>query len=319
MRILGAHAALAAATILAAASAHAEQLNVVGNERVEASAVELAFGQPSKGGRYSAAEIEDGVKQLLSSGYFADVRAERGADGVVVRLREQPTIGNIVFNGNDDLNDEALDGVISIAPGVPLTHGAVDRAVTAITKAYAKVGRQDAQVTQRVVTRAGNVADIEFSISEGEKTRVSAITFDGAAAFSQSLLRGVISTKVSTPATAGQDDDIYDVDRAERDAAALTQFYHRNGYVEAVVEGPKVVLDEKAKEIYLAFDIKEGRASKPDESSITSPTRANNRIMWNFPLGPLRAGLAVRGDVNADGRASAFRLPDAPASEFASF
>jgi outer membrane protein insertion porin family len=273
LRILGkTQAALAAATILAATAVHAEQFSVVGNERVDSAVVEQAFGEPSDGRRFSEAELDAGVKQLFSSGFFSDVKVERGKGGLVVRVSELPTVGAIVFNGNDRLKDEALAAVVGLDAGTPLAEGAVDRAVSAIMGAYEKIGRQHAKVSHRSVSRPGNFTDIEFTIEEGEKTKVTSITFEGAAAFPQSRLQGVISTKVSTPLSLVKNDDIYDVDRAERDAAALADFYHDNGYIDAVVEGPEVVLDEKVNEIYLVFNVTEGRQYRVGEVAVENGT-----------------------------------------------
>jgi outer membrane protein assembly complex, YaeT protein len=273
LRILGTtRAALAAATILAATAVHAEHLNIVGNERIDPSVIEQAFGQPSKGGRFSAEELDAGVKQLFASGFFGDVKAERTASGLVVRVKELPTVGNIVFNGNDRLKDEALEAIVKLSTGAPLAEGGVDGAVTTIKEAYEKIGRHKAQVNHRILDRPNNVADIEFTIVEGDKTRVTSITFSGAVAFSESRLQGVISTKVSSPLSLLKNDDVYDLDRAESDVAKLKAFYQENGYIDAVVSGPEVVFDDKVNEIYLVFNIDEGRQYKVGEVAVEDST-----------------------------------------------
>jgi outer membrane protein insertion porin family len=269
LRILGrTRAILTAATILTAYSVQAEQISVVGNERIDASVVEQAFGKPSKGDRYTDSELDAGIKQLFASGYFADVKAEHGKGGLVVRVSERTTVGNVVFNGNDRLKDEALALVVSAAPGTPLAEGETDRDIAAMIAAYGRIGRTQAKVTQRVVRRDGNVADVEFTVEEGEKTKVTSITFDGAKAFSQSRLQGVISTKVSNPLSLIKNDDIYDIDRAERDAAALETFYHDKGYIDAKVSGPEVVSDDKTNEIFMQFSVDEGKQYRVGEVSV---------------------------------------------------
>ncbi|MNU30387.1 Outer membrane protein assembly factor BamA precursor [compost metagenome] len=318
MRILGnTRAALAAAAILTASAVHAEQFSVVGNERVDGSVIEQAFGQPSNGGRFSEAELDAGVKQLFSSGFFADVKVERGKDGLVVQVSELPTVGNIVFNGNDRLKDEALAAAVGMDAGTPLANGAVDRAAKAILTAYEKIGRQHAKLSQRLVNRSGNITDIEFTIDEGEKTKVTSITFEGAKAFSQSRLQGVISTKVSTPLSLVKNDDIYDVDRADQDAVALIAFYHDNGYIDAAVEGPEVVLDEKVNEIYLVFNVNEGRQYRVGEVAVenaagkTEAAEVAPRIATGDVYSPTKARRAAD---KASRKMSRIGVPDAEVS-----
>jgi outer membrane protein insertion porin family len=317
LRILGkTRAALAAATILTATAVHAEQFSVVGNERVDSSVIEQAFGQPSKGDRFTDAELDAGVKQLFSIGFFSDVKVEHGNGGLVVRVSELPTVGNVVFNGNDRLKDEALAAVVGVDAGTPLGAGAVDKAVSAILGAYEKIGRQNAKVSNRVVARPGNYADIEFTIDEGDKTKVTSITFQGASAFSQSRLQGVISTKVSTPLSLVRNDDIYDVDRTERDAAALADFYHDNGYIDAVVEGPEVVLEDKVNEIYLAFNVTEGRQYHVGEvavengagKAVAATAEVSSKVSTGDVYSPSKATKAAE---TASRKMSRIGVPDA--------
>ena len=268
LRILGhTRAALAAATILTAAAVHAEPISVAGNERIDAEVVEQAFGQPS-GKRFSDAELDAGIKQLFASGFFSDVKTRRGNGFLVVHVTELPTIGNVVFNGNERLKDEALASVAGLTPGTPLSDGAIDKAVSAISSAYAKIGRQQARIARKSIIRDGNVADVQLDVIEGGKTRVTSITFEGTGAFSKSRLQGVLATKESNPLSLIKNDDVYDLDRTERDVDALRAFYHDNGYIDAVVSGPEVVLDEKVNEIYLVYSVDEGRQYRVGEVSV---------------------------------------------------
>lgn len=268
MRILvSTRAALAAATILTATAVRAEPIRVTGNERIGADAVEQAFGQPT-GKRFSDEELDAGIKQLFASGFFSDIKTGRGNGFLVVHVTELPTIGNVVFNGNERLKDEALASVAGLTPGTPFSGEALDKAVSAISSAYAKIGRQQARIARKSVIRDGNVADVQIDVVEGDKTRVTSITFEGASSFPKSRLQGVMVTKESGPLSLLRNDDIYDLDRTDRDLEALRAFYHDNGYIDAVVSGPDVVLDEKVNEIYLVYSVNEGRQYRVGEVSV---------------------------------------------------
>ncbi|NTF17974.1 outer membrane protein assembly factor BamA [Agrobacterium rubi] len=271
MRILGhARAALAAATILTATAVQAETISVVGNERIDPSVVEQTFGEAAAS-RYTDAELDIGIKQLFASGFFSDVQASRSNGTLEVRVKELPTVGNVVINGNERINDEALLAVTGLVQGTPLSEGAVVNAVTSMNAAYSKTGRQQSRITHETIMRDGNVADVQFTVSEGDKTRVTSITFEGADAFPVGRLHSALITKVSTPLSLLKNDDIYDIDRTERDVEALRAFYHDNGYIDAVVSGPEVVFDEKVNEIYLVFSVDEGRQYRVGQVSINDP------------------------------------------------
>lgn len=264
MRILGTtHAALLAASLFAATSGHAlaaETVTVAGNQRIDSETVEQTFGVPGGDGRYSAEQIDAGIKQLFSSGFFSDVQVSRADGRVVVTVVEHPYVGNVVFNGNDRIKDDALQTVAGLISGEPFTDARADRAVASINAAYARTGRPNATVTKLVVPRAGgDYVDIQFTVVEGDKTRLSSIEFKGASAFSANRLKGVISTKETGPLSFVKNDDVYDVDRAEADAKALEKFYHDSGYIDAIVSGPEVVQDDKVNELYLVYNVSEGR------------------------------------------------------------
>ena len=278
---------------MAASAAAAEPVTVMGNVRTDASVIEEAFGQASAA-RFSDAELEAGIKKLFASGFFSDVKTTRTNGMLVVRVEEVPTVGTVVFNGNERLKDEALAAAAGLVSGTPMSKHALDQAVSAIGKAYAKIGRQQAQVSKKSVLREGNVADVQFDIVEGGKTRVTSISFEGAKAFPQSRLQGVVATKVSSPLSLIRNDDVYDIDRVEKDAAALASFYRDNGYIDAVVSGPEVVHDEDVNEIYLVFGIDEGRQYKVGSVSVDDPKDRGVEV----------SGIAA-GDVYSPTKASA--------------
>lgn len=278
LRILGnTRAALAAATVLASGIAHAEPISVIGNDRVPTAVIEQVFGSSDRK-RFSDAELDAGIKQLFTSGFFSDVKARRGNGILVVQVVERPVVGHVVFNGNDRLKDEALASVAGLTSGMPLEARSVDRAAAAMSEAYSKVGRQQAKISKRTLIRDGNVADIEFTIVEGEKTKVTSITIEGAQAFSQSRLKGVLLTKESTPLSLVRNDDIYDLEKTEKDVEALRSFYHDAGYIDATVSGPEVVFDDKSNEIYLVYSVSEGRQYRVGEVSVVGSSDAPDAI-----------------------------------------
>src|SRR5262249_7024904 len=78
---------------------------VKGNRRIEADAVRSYF-HPGLGGRLDEAEIDAGLKSLIASGLFRDVRVERSGDRLIVTVVENPVIGRVAFEGNKKVTDD---------------------------------------------------------------------------------------------------------------------------------------------------------------------------------------------------------------------
>ena len=85
-----------------------QSISVEGNRRVEVETIRSYF-KAGPGGRLDQGAIADGLKALIETGLFQDVRINRGAGGqIVVSVVENPVIGRIAFEGNKKIKDEQL-------------------------------------------------------------------------------------------------------------------------------------------------------------------------------------------------------------------
>jgi outer membrane protein insertion porin family len=70
-----------------------QSISVEGNRRVEVETIRSYF-KPGPGGRLDQGAIDDGLKALIETGLFQDVRINRGAGGqIVVSVVENPVRG----------------------------------------------------------------------------------------------------------------------------------------------------------------------------------------------------------------------------------
>src|SRR5215831_8699234 len=74
-------------------------IQVEGNRRVEAETIRSYF-KPGPGGALDAASIDDGLKALIETGLFQDVKINRVGGRLVVTVIENPVINRIAFEGN---------------------------------------------------------------------------------------------------------------------------------------------------------------------------------------------------------------------------
>src|SRR5947209_12899690 len=106
-------ATLSAGVISSPAAAQSvSSITVEGNRRVEPETIR-SYVKPGPGGRLDQGAIDDGLKALIETGLFQDVRINRGAGGqIVVSVVENPVIGRIAFEGNKKIKDEQLTGEV---------------------------------------------------------------------------------------------------------------------------------------------------------------------------------------------------------------
>ncbi len=107
---------VATALVAAFASAPAAaqtvaSIEVEGNRRVEAETIRSYF-KPGPNGQLDAGRIDDGLKALIETGLFQDVKINRDRGRIVVVVVENPVINRVAFEGNKKIKDEQLSAEI---------------------------------------------------------------------------------------------------------------------------------------------------------------------------------------------------------------
>src|ERR1039458_1340265 len=92
-----------------AAAQSANSIDVRGNRRVETSTVQSYF-KPGPGGRLSVEQEDEGLKSLIATGLFEDVRIDHSGGRLVVTVVENPVINRVAFEGNTKAKDDQQIG-----------------------------------------------------------------------------------------------------------------------------------------------------------------------------------------------------------------
>lgn len=250
-------AILLASSLTVNAGARVTALSVKGNKRIEAEAVRSLL-RPDANGTYSDQNINESIKSLFASGHFKNVDIVIQGQTLVVTVEENPSINQIGFEGNSDIDYELLKTEVGLEPRQPLTKAALKKAVNKIKRIYRAKGFFVANVVPKIVNLPENRADVVFEIEEGEKTKVGRIFFIGNNAFSEGDLEEVIQTKESRWYRFFSNDDNYDPDRVAYDREKLRQFYLTKGYADFRVKSSVAELSQDQKEFFITFTIDEG-------------------------------------------------------------
>src|SRR5881392_2850306 len=88
-----------------AAAQTVASISVEGNRRVEVETIRSYF-KPGPGGRLGQAQIDDGLKALIETGLFQDVRINQAGGRLVVTVVENAVIGRIAFEGNKKVKEQ---------------------------------------------------------------------------------------------------------------------------------------------------------------------------------------------------------------------
>src|SRR3954454_25308722 len=283
-----------------AAAQMASSIVVEGNRRVEADTIRSYF-KPGPNGALDAGRIDDGLKPLIETGLFQDVKISRSGGRVVVTVVENSVIGRIAFEGNKKVKDEQLSAEIQSKPRGTFSRPMVQSDAQRIAEIYRRSGRYDVRVTPEIIEQPNNRVDLIFTVTEGSKTGVRSIEFVGNVAYSSYRLKDIIKTRESNLLSFLGGADVYDPDRVEADRDLIRRFYLKNGYADVQVIAALTEYDPDKKGFLVTFKIEEGQqhrvASVDFQTSIATLDTASMRSFSRVSVGSVYNAEALEKSV----------------------
>jgi outer membrane protein insertion porin family len=234
-----------------------DMIDVQGNRRIDAETVRSYF-HALPDGRFDEAARDAALKALLATGLFDKVAIDRVGERLVVHLSEAPVLDRVAFEGNKKIQDKELNAVIESKPRGALQRAMVQADVGRIVEAYRHAGRDDVRVVPEIIDRGNDRVDLVYVVSEGAKTTVRQINFEGNRVFGKRQLAAVIKTSVSNMLSFLTGGDDYDPDRVAADREQLRLYYRSKGYADASVPSAKAEYDPATHGFVLTFSIDEG-------------------------------------------------------------
>jgi outer membrane protein insertion porin family len=234
-------------------------ISVHGNQRLEPETIR-AYANLSPGQTYTAATLDQALKDLYATQLFADVTITGAETGdLVINVRENPVINRIILEGNKRLKDDKITPEIKLAPRQIFTRSAVRADVDRILELYRRQGRFAARVEPKIVQLDQNRVDVVFEIYEGDLAKVRAINILGNTHFSDARLRKEMYTR-QTGGLLGflKSNDTYDPDRLAADQQKLRAFYLTQGYADFRVVQALAELTPDRRDFVITYVVEEG-------------------------------------------------------------
>ncbi|WP_193370572.1 outer membrane protein assembly factor BamA [Pelagibius marinus] len=234
-----------------------EAIRIEGTQRIEAATVR-SYMRVNPGDPFDPVRLDDSLKNLFSTGLFADVRLEREGNTLIVVVSENPIVNRIAFEGNQRIDDDTLAQEIELRPRVVFTRTKVQSDTDRILEIYRRSGRFAATVEPKVIQLEQNRVDLAFEIDEGPLTSIRAINFIGNREFSDSTLRDEVTTSEESFWNFFSTSDTYDPDRLTFDRELLRRFYLNEGYADFRVVSVIAELTPDQQDFIITFTVEEG-------------------------------------------------------------
>ena len=161
-----------------------------------------------RGGAYKPSQLDQDATQLRlfmrSRGYKdADVDSIRpafGADGksvslhVYVREGSRYRFGNVSWNGNTVVPTEALDQVTTVNTFAPYNESAIHKSLEGAYTLYQEQGFLYLSIEPKFTER-DSIVDVDFSVQEGNRTRVADLQIVGNTRTKENVIRREASVR----------------------------------------------------------------------------------------------------------------------------
>lgn len=253
------------------------KISIEGNRKIEADAItariKSAVGEP-----LMAAQIREDIQNIYKSGFFNDVKVLRDGPSdkieLIIQVSEKPSVGEIRFEGNDEIKEDELKEATGIKTFEILNMTKVRDAVEKIQKLYEDKGYFLAKV-EPIITPisadgdaaaaakgsedlSGENVKVLFRVSENDKVRVRKITFLGNTKLKDGFLKGRMITQEGGFFSFLSSSGSYKQDAFDRDTQILRFLYFNEGYVQVKIDRPQVYVTPDKKSIYITIRVEEG-------------------------------------------------------------
>ncbi len=232
-------------------------IRVQGNNRIEPETVR-SYLKFTVGEKYDGYKADESLRALFGTGLFQDVHLNLQGGTVVVSVVENPIINRVAFEGNSEVKTDTLSAEVQLKSRALYSRARVQADVQRILDVYRRQGYYATQVDAQIIQLDHNRIDLVFEVREGPETKVAGINFIGNQSFSDTELRGVITTTESSIMDFLKPTSVYDPDRFNLDRELLRRYYVKNGYADMRVVSAVADVDREGKGFFLTFTVDEG-------------------------------------------------------------
>lgn len=239
-----------------------EQIKIQGNRKIETEAIRSHLSS-REGELYLRENIREDVQSIFEMGFFFDVQVDAQAGNKTVNLTyfvvEKPSIGEIIFVGNEEIDDDEIREASAIKPFEILNMTKIQQAVEKIQKLYEDKGFFLAKVTFELEDiKEGETKRLKLIVQENDKVKIKKITILGNSEIGDNYLKSRIQTKEGGLFSFMSGSGAYKQDDFDRDIQILQFLYFNEGYIQAKIDTPEVYVTPDKKSIYITIKIQEG-------------------------------------------------------------
>jgi len=222
------------------------------------------------------------IRELYKTGFFADVQLLRDGDVLVVRVKERPSITDIQFEGNSDIDDETLEEAlkgVGLARGRIFNRSLLEKLTQELESVYFSQGKYNVRIEAEVEELDKNRVNIDITISEGIKSRIKQINVIGNNVYDDETLLDEIQLGIPSAWAFLSDADEYSKPKLQADLESVRSYYLDRGYIKFSVDSTQVSITPDKKDIYVTINVSEGEKYTVADVQLTGDMVINKKVL----------------------------------------
>ncbi len=209
-----------------------------------AKTVILSNMRTTVGQVYSAAAVEEDVRNLYATGFFVNlaIKDQPLGDGVSVNVvvEPKPLVKEIVIKGASKIKTSRVRKEIKTKVAESLSEQQISTDADKIKELYLNKGYNQVQVSYKIDTNEEfGRSVVTFIISEGDRAYVTEVNFVGNAHLTTKELRKILKTRKKNLLSFLNKSGLFKEDDFKADLDNLRTYYNSKGYIDMEVKDVK--------------------------------------------------------------------------------
>ena len=247
---------------------------VKNNNRVSKSTI-LTFGNIIIGSDYSDKDLNDVLKNLYETNFFADIEFEVKNDVLILTVVENKIIQQIIINGiKAKKTTKLLLESIKLKNKSPYNEYLASLDLALIKNALSTQGYYFAKVKSSIQDNNNDTVNLIYEIDLGKKALITKIEFTGDKKIKDRKLRNVITSEENRFWKFISRKKYLNSAQVELDKRLLKNYYLDKGYYQVNISDSSALLLDTGK-FNLVFNIEAGQIFKINETELVLPDDYN--------------------------------------------
>ena len=253
-----------------------KQVQINGNHRLDYNTIYF-YSKINLQDNVTQSTIDQIIKNLHLTQLFSHIEVYVNKDNyLVINVKENPVINDIVFYGNKEFSKKDLhNDILKLKKLSVFTKSKLQQDISNLLLLYQSRGKLRAKIFHEVKELENNKVNIILKINEGPTSRIKNIKFIGNKFFSDALLKKVIQSTEYYPYKIFSNNTKFASERLMLDQAGLYNFYTSKGFIDFRIKSavPEIMDNNN---INLIFSIEEGIKYNFGNSNIIIDKQVNN-------------------------------------------